>query len=174
MPSARGGLAAAVSGGRLFVFGGEGNGLDPSGVFEQVEAYDPSTDSWSEQPPMPTPRHGIGAASLDGFIHIPGGATEEGFGVSAVHEVFEPGPFPCGDLDADGVVDSDDVALFRSHLADPGARPLSLAARARCSVRGGASDCDVADVVVLRRVLHTPSLAPGVAPVCGEAADGIW
>jgi hypothetical protein len=37
---------------------------------------------------MPVPRHGIGAATIGGRIHIPGGATVAGFGVSAVHDAF--------------------------------------------------------------------------------------
>ncbi len=36
------------------------------------------------------PRHGTGAAVLDGLIYIPGGATLEGLGVSGAHDVFDP------------------------------------------------------------------------------------
>ena len=38
---------------------------------------------------MPTPRHGIGAASLADRIHVPGGGPQEGFSLSAVHEVYD-------------------------------------------------------------------------------------
>ncbi len=37
---------------------------------------------------MPTPRHGIGAATVDGFIYIIGGAKVAGFGVTSVNEGF--------------------------------------------------------------------------------------
>ncbi len=89
MPTARGGVGGAVVGGRLFVFGGEGNIADPSGTFSENEAYDATTDSWTSETPMTTPRHGIGAAVVGGFIYVPGGATTQGFGVTDSHEVFD-------------------------------------------------------------------------------------
>ncbi len=90
MPTARGGIAAAVFGRHLIVFGGEGNPSHPDGVFEEVEAYDTVLDEWSSLTPMPTPRHGIGAAPFEGSIHVPGGGPVEGFGVTEVHEVYAP------------------------------------------------------------------------------------
>ena len=94
MPTARGGVGGAVVGGRLFVFGGEGNIADPSGTFSENEAYDATTDSWTTELPMPTPRHGIGAAVVLGLIYVPGGATTQGFGVTDSHEVFDPSSSP--------------------------------------------------------------------------------
>jgi N-acetylneuraminic acid mutarotase len=88
MPTGRSGVAAAVAGGRLFVLGGEGNAADPLGIFRQVEAYDPLSDTWTAEPSMLTPRHGIGAALQGADIHVPGGATMLGFGVTGVHEAF--------------------------------------------------------------------------------------
>jgi N-acetylneuraminic acid mutarotase len=95
LPRARGGLAVAAASGRLYALGGEGNDEVPSGVFPDVDAYDPAANRWTRRPPMPTPRHGIGAAVLGGLVHVPGGGPVEGFGVSPVHEVFDPasGPF---------------------------------------------------------------------------------
>jgi N-acetylneuraminic acid mutarotase len=90
LPTGRSGIAAAVVRGCLYVFGGEGNDRDPQGVFRETEMYDPRTDSWQAMTPMPTPRHGIGAAVLLGRIHIPGGGPIEGFGVTNVHEAFQP------------------------------------------------------------------------------------
>ena len=40
---------------------------------------------------MTTPRHGIGAATVFGRIHVPGGADVAGFGTSAVNEAFGGG-----------------------------------------------------------------------------------
>jgi hypothetical protein len=71
------------------VFGGEGNAAAPSGNFPQVELYDPRADRWEALAPMPTPRHGIGAAAFDGRIFVPGGATVQGFGAVNVHEAFD-------------------------------------------------------------------------------------
>jgi N-acetylneuraminic acid mutarotase len=76
----RGGVAGAVSNDRLFVFGGEGNAAASSGVFPTIEAYDPRTNAWEALPPLTIPRHGYGAATLDGRIYLAGGATMQGFG----------------------------------------------------------------------------------------------
>jgi N-acetylneuraminic acid mutarotase len=46
IPTPRGGVASAVHGGKLYVFGGEGHPVNASGVFAEVEAYDLATDSW--------------------------------------------------------------------------------------------------------------------------------
>jgi N-acetylneuraminic acid mutarotase len=84
----RGGAAGAVAGGRLYVFGGEGNAADPSGVFANVEAYDPVSDSWQALPPMLEPRHGLAAATLGDRIYLPGGATSQGFGAAGDHTIL--------------------------------------------------------------------------------------
>jgi N-acetylneuraminic acid mutarotase len=90
MPTSRGGAASAVVSGRLYVFGGEGNGAHPSGVFGQAERYDPTKDQWISLPAMPDRRHGTGAAVVDGVIYIPGGATEQGFGAVDTHSALDP------------------------------------------------------------------------------------
>lgn len=92
MPTPRGGVAAAVHAGRLFVFGGEGSDDDPNGVFPDVEAYDPVADAWEIFPPMDAPRHGFGAAVVDGRIYLMGGATRQGGGADNLSSVyyFEP------------------------------------------------------------------------------------
>lgn len=90
MPTARGGTACGVVGGRLIVVGGEGNPAAASGVFPQVEAFDPAADAWQALPEMPTPRHGMAAAAVDGKLYVPGGATRQGFGAVATHEILTP------------------------------------------------------------------------------------
>lgn len=88
MPTGRSGVGGAAAGSCFYVFGGEGNGADPNGIFPQVEAYDPAADSWTRLPPMQTPRHGIYAVLRGNVIHLPGGAIREGFGVTAVNDVY--------------------------------------------------------------------------------------
>ena len=90
MPTGRSGHAGAVVRGCLYLFGGEGNAASPSGVFPQNEVYDPRTNTWDSGAPMLNPRHGIGAAVVDDRVYIPGGATTQGFGASAIHDVYTP------------------------------------------------------------------------------------
>ena len=80
MITGRSGHAAAVVDEMLYTFGGEGNANSPIGIFQEVEVYDPQTDSWKSLNPMPTPRHGIGAAALGNRIYVPAGATQAGGG----------------------------------------------------------------------------------------------
>lgn len=88
IPTPRGGAAGALLRGRLYIFGGEGNPNDPSGVFSEVERYDPKLNSWESLPPLQTPRHGYGAATVGDRIYLPGGAVQEGFGPETTHTVF--------------------------------------------------------------------------------------
>lgn len=90
MATPRAGCAAAVLDGRIFVAGGEGNPEEASGVFPQLEAYDPVEDTWSQLAPMPTPRHGTGAAVVDGMLVVPGGADIAAFSAVEVVEGFVP------------------------------------------------------------------------------------
>lgn len=90
IPTARGGVASAVHGGKLYVFGGEGNPDEPSGVFAQAEAYDLASDTWQELAPMRTPRHGFGGATVGDVIYLPGGAPTEFLDAVATHEVYVP------------------------------------------------------------------------------------
>jgi N-acetylneuraminic acid mutarotase len=93
MPVARGGCMAGVVNGLLIVAGGEGNARDvnPQGVFPDTDGYDPATDTWHVFAPMRTPRHGTGAAGLDGKLYVPGGATAQGGGTAVdILEAFTP------------------------------------------------------------------------------------
>ena len=88
MPTGRSGIAGGVVGECLYVFGGEGNTNASNGIFSEVEAYEPATDSWTRLPPMQTGRHGIYAAVIGNVIYLPGGATQQGFGATAVHDAY--------------------------------------------------------------------------------------
>jgi hypothetical protein len=74
----------------------------------------------------------------------------------------------CGDTDDDyAVYPALDAVRLRNSLA--GLAP-GVADPARCSVIGGPYDCDLRDLVVLRRAAATPTpLAPGIAQVCDAA-----
>src|SRR5262249_39196068 len=75
LPTARGGLAAATLGDRVYVFGGEA----PFRILSASEMWEVAGKRWIGKDPMRTPRHGIGAAVLDNRIHVPGGATRRGY-----------------------------------------------------------------------------------------------
>ncbi len=90
MPTARGGVACGVVGERIIVVGGEGNPANAAGLFANVEAYAPASDTWEILPPMPTPRHGMGAAGAGGRLYVPGGGRREGFAATDVFEIFTP------------------------------------------------------------------------------------
>lgn len=90
MPTARGGVACGVVGERIIVVGGEGNRDNAAGLFANVEAYSPASDTWEILPTMPTPRHGMGAAGADGKLYVPGGGRREGFAATDVFEIFAP------------------------------------------------------------------------------------
>jgi N-acetylneuraminic acid mutarotase len=90
MMTPRAGCGAGVIDGRVFVVGGEGNGASPVGMFDENEAYDPSTDSWTSEERMETPRHGMGAAVVGRTLYVPGGGTLQGLDPSSVHDAFTP------------------------------------------------------------------------------------
>ncbi|HLL24542.1 MAG TPA: kelch repeat-containing protein [Kofleriaceae bacterium] len=90
MPTGRGGTACGVVASRLVVVGGEGNLAAPSGVFSEVEAYDAATNTWASLAPMPNPRHGMGAAVIEGRLYVPGGADRQAFGAVTTHDVLVP------------------------------------------------------------------------------------
>ena len=86
LPVGRGGLAAAVLGDAVFVFGGEA----PLRIFSATEMYEVAGNRWIGKDPMRTPRHGIGAVAVGGKIYLPGGATEPGFARTDVNEAYSP------------------------------------------------------------------------------------
>jgi hypothetical protein len=55
----------------------------------------------------------------------------------------------CGDVDREDDIDQDDIDRVRKYVArDKPDPPFELP---RCSVRGGERDCDIVDVVLLKR-----------------------
>jgi len=118
LPQARGGMGTAVfANGEFWVMGGEtlnGPGATADHVYDRVDVYDPTTNSWRAGPPMPTARHGIFPV-LDGTrIHLAGGGVQSGHSSSTAHEVLDLEP-------AGG------VAFSKSSLAgEASSQPTSL------------------------------------------------
>jgi hypothetical protein len=74
MPTARGGLGAAIAVGHLFAVGGE----TPTRVIGKVESYDIARGRWSSAPAMRTPRHGMSVVAIGRSLYALGGAPRPG------------------------------------------------------------------------------------------------
>ena len=89
MPTARGGLSTSYIDSMIYAIGGEGNKtLVPNGVFNEVEAYNTKSDSWTKLSPMPKPRHGTNAAAVRDCIFIPGGSNVATLSAVATNDKF--------------------------------------------------------------------------------------
>jgi glucose/arabinose dehydrogenase len=81
LPQPRAGMGRAVFWqGEFYVFGGESSLLSGNGkgVTGRVDAYDPATNAWRSEAPMPTPRHGHGVALFQGRVFVAGGGEVAG------------------------------------------------------------------------------------------------
>jgi glucose/arabinose dehydrogenase len=96
MPAGRNHAASATDGERLYIFGGRGPGSGDGNVvaegFDDVQIYDPDTDTWetsfdpgSTIPPLPQQRGGTGKAVYrnDEFYIMGGETTDQGQGAVA-------------------------------------------------------------------------------------------
>ncbi len=84
MPTARSGIADGILNGQIFIFGGE----SPQGTFATNEAFNPATNSWKTYSPMPTARHGLGAATVGQNIYVLGGGLNPGSTDGTANEAF--------------------------------------------------------------------------------------
>lgn len=86
MPTARGGLSVALLGDTAYAVGGE----QPDRALDVVEALDLNAMTWRAVTPVPTPRHGHGAASALGRMYVVGGANRPIFAPVRVIESYAP------------------------------------------------------------------------------------
>jgi hypothetical protein len=89
MPKAVAGAASAVLGGKLYVLGGATGAADNQTVTAECWSYDPKTDAWTSEPPMPTARQGLVAVALGGRILAMGGRLASGDPSEAI-DAFMP------------------------------------------------------------------------------------
>ncbi|MGF2685372.1 Kelch repeat-containing protein [Marinobacter sp. DUT-3] len=78
MPTGRRAMSVGTINGKAQVAGGELNGGNTSGVFNQNEEYDPNTNLWRPLTKVPTPKHGAAAATIDDTFYIMGGGITSG------------------------------------------------------------------------------------------------
>lgn len=90
LPTGRGGLGAVAIGSACHVVGGEDWRLPPPGTFATHDVFDSVTGTWSSGAPMPTARHGLGLAWLDGTLYAIGGGPRQGNSYTAIVEVLTP------------------------------------------------------------------------------------
>ena len=97
MPTKRSGLAAAPSSpvdGDIYVFGGEypfhHNTSDTT--YDVTEKYNPQTNKWTTEQPMPSARHGFACVIDTNRIYLLGGGPEPGMSVTGVNEIYEVPP----------------------------------------------------------------------------------
>lgn len=92
LPQYRGGMGRAVwYRSEFYVFGGEtqsGPGAVAGNVYDRVDVYDPATNTWRPEAPMPTPRHGVYPVLFQSRMFLAGGGTVAGFSTSDVFDVF--------------------------------------------------------------------------------------
>jgi len=93
----RGGMGTAVFyGGEFFVIGGETNSssqpdVKPNKVYDRVDIYNPTSNTWRVGTPMPTPRHGIYPLLTGNEIYVIDGGIKSGNSQSTIVEVFTMG-----------------------------------------------------------------------------------
>lgn len=85
MPTARFGMGAAVTQGRIHVVGGHQKDV---GVLTAHEVYEPATNTWSQAAPMPTARYWLDAtAAPDGLVYAIGGLGSNAYNTV---EAYDP------------------------------------------------------------------------------------
>jgi N-acetylneuraminic acid mutarotase len=99
LPQARGGMGkAAYYGNEFYVMGGEttnqGTGQVAGNVYNRVDVYNPVSQTWRLETPMPTARHGIFPVVGDGKILVAGGGNHASISASNVFEVFSTSSSP--------------------------------------------------------------------------------
>ncbi len=93
LPQARGGMGkAAFYGSEFYVMGGEttstGTGQVAGNVYNRVDVYNPTTNSWRLEVLMPTACHGICPVVADGRVFVAGGGVQAGQSTSTVLQLF--------------------------------------------------------------------------------------
>jgi N-acetylneuraminic acid mutarotase len=81
--------SAAVINGQLYIVGGCVSSDCRVGVTNQVEIYNPTTNSWSNASPMLTPVASAATAVINGLLYVAGGATSNYQTVSTL-QVYDP------------------------------------------------------------------------------------
>ncbi len=105
LPAPRGGAAAAVANGKIYVVGGAAavpgakdpaiRPRQPQRSLATVEEYDPRTDRWRSRAPMPIACNHMGCESVNGKVYVIGGRLSGAFiigypGNIALVQAYDP------------------------------------------------------------------------------------
>ena len=91
MPYASGRAVGVVNASPCCAMGGQVAPQYESPTFNYLQAYDPSTDTWSAKAPMPTARRALAVAVVNGKLYAIGGNTDElTHQLVATVEVYDP------------------------------------------------------------------------------------
>jgi hypothetical protein len=88
LPRARGEVAVAEAGGKVYVLGGYADGFVDQPLNEE---YDPATNTWRGRAPMPRGLNHVGAIGLNGKIYCVGGFIEQNRTPAPDVSVLTPG-----------------------------------------------------------------------------------
>jgi hypothetical protein len=86
VPTGRSGVAVLEHGGYVYAFGGERLDSPNRRTFNDAERFDPRANRWERLPPMPTARHGLGAAAVNGSIYVISGGPQPAFSFGDANE----------------------------------------------------------------------------------------
>jgi N-acetylneuraminic acid mutarotase len=88
LPTARSGLDVGVVNGVLYAVGGRTSPTTGPSIGNTVEAYDPTTNTWTIKAPMPTPRRFLRIGVLNGVLYAIGG--QYAIGDTGANEAYHP------------------------------------------------------------------------------------
>jgi N-acetylneuraminic acid mutarotase len=95
MPTARSAEVSGVYNGRIYVAGGEYQDTHMMATFRSVEAFEPSSHTWTIMPSMPVSRHGLAAGVIGNRLILVGGDVQSaGNGIAASTGEVDAFEFP--------------------------------------------------------------------------------
>ena len=108
------GCAESVDG-IIYVIGGVNETQQPNTYLSIVEAYDPSTDTWTTKPDMPTARWILSTSVVDGTIYAMGGTGTVDYVNDALStvEAYNPAHDPGSDVSIEALFWGALKAMFR-------------------------------------------------------------
>lgn len=111
IPTLRAGALAGAAGDEIIVVGGEIN--TSTIALSTVEAMNIYSREWRTLQPLNTGRHSGGGVVLNGQFHVIAGATNTGGAPeTSSHETLVIDEAKAGDLDADGLSNSDELSQY--------------------------------------------------------------